>query len=220
MIWVENIETYGFDTAVRAMRNPMSSWNKSDSCFAMHGFETGDFVIGMDDMELMQKLIRAGVEHRTFMRMMQVSMDITAPLYWWKEMDRYCVGKSQISTSTMHTIHKREFTMDDFSHDHLSEHGTATLQALIADLNIARNEYIGTKNKQAWWDMIQLLPTSYNQKRTILMSYEVVMKIIRERRGHRLDEWRDLIVILLDLPYMKDLVAAMDGGGKYIEAGN
>lgn len=211
MIKVENIETYGFEAACRAVRNPHDSWHMSDS---------EGRTLGQNDLSLMKRLTRAGVEHRTFARILQVSMDITAPLYYFKELDRYCVGKVQISCSTMHSIHKKEFTLDDFSHEKLSDHGLATLQALIVDLNIARNEYIETKDKQSWWDMIQLLPTSYNQKRTILMSYEVVLKIIRERRGHRLDEWRDLIVILLDLPYMKDLVAAMDGGGKYIEAGN
>lgn len=226
MIKIENIEVHGFGTALRGMRNSYDSWENSDTIW-----EDEIPTIGNNDLALAQRLIRAGASHRTFMRMIQVYMDINAPLYWWKEMDRYCVGKTQISCSTMHSIHKKPFELDDFSHEHLIpeafpvtdeyvETYTDVFIDTIKALNGARYRYLETKDKKYWWQMIQLLPTSYNQKRTIMMSYEVALKIIRERRGHRLDEWQDLIVILLDLPYMKDLVAAMDGGGKYIEAGN
>ena len=196
MIKVENIETYGFLTAIRAMRNPYQNWELSDSD------EEG---IGDVDMSLMQRLSRAGVEQRTYARFMQVSMDITAPLYWWKEMDRYTVGKTQISTSTMHTIHKREFTMDDFSHDNMNKPGIDIMENTISILNGWRDYYLETNEKQWWWNMIQLLPTSYNQKRTVMMSYEVCMKIIKERRGHKLSEWGDFIRVLETLPGMVNI---------------
>lgn len=214
MIKVENIDVWGFEAAVRAMRNPMNSWDKSDSKWRYDKEITtyGDNVdltvyayeVGQADLDLMQRLYKAGTEHRTYARMIQVSMDITAPLYWWKEMDRYTVGKSQVSTSTMHKIASKEFEVDDFSFEHLFSLGT--LRMIIEDLNYNRGKFIETKNKEYWWQMIQLLPSSYNQKRTVCMSYEVIFKIIKERTGHKLDEWNDFIKELRKLPYVDSFI--------------
>lgn len=228
MIKVENVQMWGIEHAVRAVRNPMSSWDKSDSGYQASGehHEHIDFVLGEEDLGLMRKLTKAGVEHRTYARLIQVCMDITAPLYWWKEMDRYCVGKSQISTSTMHTIHKKEFTLDDFSCEHLlddwrrkeelwvfnDEYGNTSrdlLEITTDVLNQFRDLYLKTNDKRYWWQMIQLLPSSYNQKRTILMSYEVAFKIIRERTWHKLDEWRSFCDELKRLPYMSELLVTL-----------
>lgn len=221
MIKVENIDAYGFDHAVKAMRNPMNSWDKSDSYYCgdkkdcsdckYHEFPNichydSDYVIGENDLALMKKLYKAGTEHRTYARMIYVWMDITAPLYWWKEMDRYGVGKSQVSTSTMHKIHAKKFTLDDFSHEHLNISAISTLEYVIEQLNLDRNAYYNSKDKHYWWQMIQLLPSSYNQKRTICMSYETVFKIIKERTGHRLDEWNEFVEILKDLPYVREII--------------
>lgn len=221
MIRVENFEVYGFQTAIRAMRNPHDSWDKSDSGYIASGehYENVDYVVGEKDLELMRKLVKAGAEHRTFMRMIVVSMDITAPLYWWKEMDRYCVGKAQVSTSTMHCIHKKEFTLDDFSHEHLSNcclgisEGYAFIpefvfKDLIDTLNACRKKYLETKNKDYWYQMIQLLPTSYNQKRTVSLNYEVALNIIRQRSGHKLTEWNEFVEVLKELPYIDALLSA------------
>lgn len=232
MIKIENAEVSGFEHAVRAMRNPMNSWDKSDSyycgdkkdCSECQYHESPnvccideDFIIGDDDIALMKRLFKAGVEHRTYARMIYLWMDITAPLYWWKEMDRYMIGKTQISTSTMHKIHAKEFTFDDFSHEHLTSEalitdtnfsysGEAILSAIVDALNAYRREYLDTKNKLWWWQMIQLLPSSYNQKRTVSMTYETVFKIIRERTGHKLDEWNEFVEILKDLPYVMEII--------------
>lgn len=214
MIKIENVEVYGFEAAIRAARNPLSSWSKSDSGYVASGkrYENVEYKIGENDLALLKRLVKAGVEHRTFCRLIQVSMDITAPLYWWKEMDRYCVGKSQIGTSTMHCIHKKEFTLDDFSHEHIGE-GMATnvfnecLETVIDALNEARKCYLDTGEKTWWYQMIQLLPSSFNQKRTVLMSYEVVLKIIRERENHKLDEWRHMVSELKKLPYMEEILS-------------
>lgn len=214
MIKIENVEVYGFEAAIRGMRNPMNSHSKSDSGYVASGkrYENVEYKIGENDLALLKRLVKAGVEHRTFCRLIQVSMDITAPLYWWKEMDRYCVGKSQIGTSTMHCIHKKEFILDDFSHEHIGE-GMATnvfnecLETVIDALNEARKCYLDTGEKTWWYQMIQLLPSSYNQKRTVLMSYEVVLKIIRERENHKLDEWRLMVSELRKLPYMEEILS-------------
>ena len=210
MIKVENIETWGLDAAIRGCRNPLNSWQKSDSYWGKTGFTLGE-----NDLQLMQRLYKAGVEHRTFARMLMCSMDITAPLYLWKEADRYTVGKTQISTSTMHTIHKKPFELDDFSHDHLSESGLEGLEYIIKKLNEARKLYLadGIDPKKYWWDMIQLLPSSYNQIRTVMMSYEVVFKILKERSNHKLDEWIEFCQILRKLPYIKEI---MDEGERNV----
>ena len=212
MIKVENIETWGFDHAIRGMRNPMNSWDKSDSYQSdftddgKHGF-----VIGKNDLDLMKRLYNAGTEHRKYLRQIMVSMDITAPLYWWKEFDTYKVGTVANSCSTMHKITDKEFELDDFSTDHLIEtvsdatNPLKCLDAVIYCLNYHRTQYISTKNKSAWWQMIQLLPSSYNQRRTVTMNYENVITIIRQRIGHKLDEWNDFVEILRDLPYIKEI---------------
>lgn len=220
MIKIENVQTWGIEHAVRAARNPLSSWSKSDSGYVASGkrYEDVEYKIGENDLALLKRLVKSGVSHRTFLRLIQVSMDITAPLYYWKEADRYCVGKSQISTSTMHTIHKKEFTLDDFSHEHLLI--PAKLETVIRWLNDYRKVYITWQDdvmhqddygnpvtkKDIWWQMIQLLPSSYNQKRTVLMSYEVALKMIRERENHKLDEWRHMVSELKKLPYMEELL--------------
>ena len=213
MIKVENIDVWGFKHAISAMRNPMNSWNKSDSRGSGH-FINGEFSfeLGKNDLDLMQRLYKAGTEHRTYARMIQVSMDITAPLYLWKEMDRYTVGKSQVSTSTMHKIHAKKFTLDDFSHEHLMDDSKILLLNIIEILNDWRYIYLNgaqwcePKEKRVWWQMIQLLPSSYNQRRTICMSYETVFKIIKERTGHKLDEWNDFVKILRGLPYIEEIM--------------
>ena len=212
MIKVEIIDYWGFKHAVRAMRNPMDSWDKSDSDYKVVYTdpysleETKDFVIGKNDLNLMKRLFKSGTEHRTYARMIQVSMDIVAPLYWWKEMDRYTIGKSQVSCSTMHKIAAKEFELDDFSHEHLDRYGEETLANTLVTLNVARDKYIDAKQKDDWWVMIQLLPSSYNQRRTVCMSYETVFKIIKERTGHKLDEWNTFVDTLKNLPYVKEIM--------------
>ena len=185
MIKVENISVHGFDSAVRAMRHPMQSYDRSDS-YWLNDVPGVKFEIGPNDLDLMRRLYKAGAEHRTYARMIYCTMEIEAPLYWWKEMDRYTIGKSQVSTSTMHKIHAKEFTIDDFSHDHLSgdEEGfyidepVGVLNIVIGALNNLRDWYNRSNDKEYWHQMIQLLPSSYNQRRTVSMSYEVVFKII------------------------------------------
>lgn len=206
MIKIENAEVSGFEHAVRAMRNPMNSWDKSDSDYEPANWCNNSFVIGDDDLALMKRLFRAGVEHRTYARMIYLWMDITAPLYWWKEMDRYMIGKTQISTSTMHKIQSKEFALDDFSHEHLDSVAQDVLEVTIRYLNHYRDRFNEKKDKADWWQMIQLLPSSYNQKRTVCMSYETVFKIIKERTGHRLDEWNEFVELLKDLPYVREII--------------
>lgn len=215
MIKVEHIETFGFEASIRGMRNPMNSWEKSDShlyCYNTHNVEDwGDVPkyamnIGANDMDLMQRLYKGGTEHRKFMRQIFVSMDITAPLYWWKEFDTYKVGTTANSCSTMHKIHSKEFTLDDFSHEHLMTGGIECIKHLCMDLNFCRNYYLETKDKEWWWQMIQLLPTSYNQKRTVTMTYENAAAMIKQRSGHKLDEWREFVEILKRLPYIAQIM--------------
>lgn len=199
MIKVEGIEVWGFPHAIRGMRNPLNSWDKIDSEYC-----GAEYVIGKNDLDLMQRLYKAGTEHRKYLRQIFVSMDIVAPLYWWKEADTYKVGTVANSCSTMHTIHTKEFELDDFSHEHLIDpHGL--LADIVIDLNSWRKSYLRTKDKEDWWQMIQLLPSSYNQRRTITMNYENVMTIINQRTGHKLDEWRDLIAELRKLPYVNEI---------------
>ena len=195
MIKVENIDVWGFEHAIRGMRNPMNSWNKSDSKNCL-GKEFVDCT--------------AGTEHRKYLRQIFVSMDITAPLYWWKEFDTYKVGTVANSCSTMHKIAAKEFELDDFSHEHIevgmsSDIWLDCFYQTIEILNIAREEYLKTKNKDYWWQMIQLLPSSYNQKRTVTMNYENVVSMIHQRTGHKLDEWNDFVDILKNLPYVKEI---------------
>ena len=207
MIKVESIDVHGMKHAVSiAMRHPMCSYDKSDSA-GIDYYEDGayHFTMGKNDLDLAQRLYKSGTEHRTYARHIIVWMEIDAPLYWWKEMDRYTVGKSQVSESTMHKIHAKEFGLDTFSHEHLTK-ALSSLKATIDILNIARKSFLQTKNKEDWWQMIQLLPSSYNQRRSICMSYEVVFKIIHERTGHKLTEWGTLVDILKNLPYVKEIM--------------
>lgn len=228
MIKVENIEVWGWESAIRGMRNPMNSWEKSDTLYCdrvdcnpdrtcpyygengCHGSD-GGIVLGKNDLDLMRRLFKAGNEHRKYLRMIHVTMDIVAPLYWWKEFDTYKVGTTANSCSTMHKIAAKKFTDDDFSMEHLIEdndHAAVFISSMhrtIADLNTARELYLNTKDKKWWWQMIQLLPSSYNQRRTVDFDYETAFSMIRQRTGHKLDEWNAFVEILKDLPYVKDI---------------
>lgn len=196
MIKIENVEVTGWEHAIRGMRNPMNSWDKSDSVI-----NEGYGYIGENDLELMKKLAKAGTDHRKFMRMITVYVDVTAPLYWWKEADTYKVGTVTNSCSTMHKIHEKKFTLDDFSTDHLIGFSWNRLDDLIVHLNICRQKFVETKDKDYWWQMIQLLPSSYNQKRTVMLNYEVLANIYHSRCGHKLDEWREFGRWIQTLPY-------------------
>lgn len=215
MIKFENTEVTGWEHAIRGMRNPLNSWEKSDSHYACSGdcedkgcFDCDEkmYRIGPNDLDLMKRLRNAGTDHRKFMRMITVYVDITAPLYWWKEFDTYKVGTVANSCSTMHKIHAKEFTLEDFSCEHLITDGVYydpldgvwrglspidTLKETIELLNIARRLYLETKDKNYWWQMIQLLPSSYNQKRTVMLNYEVLANIYKSRKAHKLDEWAE-----------------------------
>ena len=210
MINVENIEVWGFEHAVRGMRNPLNSWDKNDSVFEETS-EVGSVKleipeIGSNDLDLMRRLYKAGTEHRKYLRQIFISMDITAPLYWWKEFDTYKVGTVANSCSTMHKIHAKEFELDDFSVEHLSEDVIKNpFNGIIECLNFFRSLYIQNKDKSDWWQMIQLLPSSYNQKRTVTMNYENAITIIKQRTGHKLDEWNEFVRILDLLPYVHEI---------------
>lgn len=212
MIKVEKIEVWGFEHAIRGMRNPKNSWDRSDSYFEdTIDVNSKAYSIGENDLNLMRTLYNAGSEHRKYLRQIFVSMDITAPLYWWKEFDTYKVGTTADSCSTMHKIHAKEFELDDFSHEHLfTEEAYDALETIIDKLNSDRNAYIKTKQKEWWYQMIQLLPSSYNQKRTVTFTYENVVSMIRQRSGHKLDEWRNFVEILKDLPYVREIIDEAD----------
>ena len=239
MIKIDNTKVVGWEAAVRGMRNPMNSWEKSDSVFLD---EDGDYYtilgdtgpayfkgsrkvsIGPNDYDLMMRLRNAGTDHRKFMRMITVYVDITAPLYWWKEFDTYKVGTVENSCSTMHKIHEKEFTLEDFCCEHLMEdeafafplgggwRGLDALEVLkctIEALNNARKRYLYTKDKKYWWQMIQLLPSSYNQRRTVMLNYEVLANIYKSRKDHKLDEWHELCDWIKRLPY-SELITGFD----------
>lgn len=260
MIKIEKIKTEGWEPAIRGMRNPLDSWEKSDSLFydfaddanfkvychninseveIFHPYEMdewgyGRFNIGPNDLNLMMKLAKSGTEHAKYRRMIVVWMDITAPLYWWKEFDTYKVGTVADSCSTMHTIHKREFTLDDFSCEHLGYYNPETdqyeivepvvwngntynstdeLTDVIGFLNEYRKRYLATKDKRYWWQLIQLLPSSYNQKRTVMLNYEVLANIYRQRKSHKLDEWHEFCDMIEEkLPYSQLIIDHMEGG--------
>ena len=185
MISLSNAVVFGWHSAIMGMRNPMNSWAKSDSVF----YNDFSCQIGQNDLDLMKTLIKAGAEHRKFLRMIHVQMDIEAPLYWWKEFETYKIGTVSNSCSTMHKIAAKEFTVDDFSHEHLDRFSTEVLGWTIKALNGSREDYMKSKSKDDWWQMIQLLPSSYNQRRTIDLNFEVLLKQYRERKNHKLDEW-------------------------------
>ncbi len=203
MIKIENVEYWGFKHAIRGMRNPMNSWEKSDSEFY---YQARAALVGKNDLDLMKRLYKAGTEHRKFMRQISVSMDITAPLYWWKEFDTYKIGTVSNSCSTMHKIHAKPFELDDFSHEHVASWNLNVLKYVIGHLNVDRENYLATKDKDHWWQLIQMLPSSYNQRRTITMNYENVATIINQRSGHKLDEWNQMVEELKKLPYIKEIM--------------
>lgn len=195
----------GFESAIRGMRNPWNSWDRIDSLYNIYG----DYEIGESDLTLMKKLIKAGTDHRKFLRMITIWCDITAPLYWWKEFDTYKVGTVANSCSTMHCIADKEFTVDDFSHEHLNATSVNSLKRTVEYLNSQREIYINKTNvnpKGLWWQMIQLLPSSYNQKRTVMLNYEVLINMYKARKNHRLDEWKEFCKWVEKLPYIKELL--------------
>lgn len=205
---------------IEGMRNSMNSWEKSDSEYITAGYDIVGFDLGEDDHSLMQRLAKAGTDYRKFMRMMPVYVRITAPLYWWKEFDTYKVGTVANSCSTMHKIQAKEFTLDDFSCEHLNRIGTSSLWDIIDVLNKSRSLYLkggdykgehyDQKDKQVWWQMIQLLPSSYNQTRNVMLNYEVLANIYKSRRNHKLDEWREFCQWIKILPY-QELITGGDG---------
>ena len=207
MILLERTSVMNFENAIRGARNPMNSWARMDSTYD----EKGNFLLGENDLDLAKRLAHAGSDHRKFLRQIFVSVDITAPLYWWKEFDTYKVGTVANSTSTMHKIHAKAFERADFSHDRLDEGGLAALDAMIAYLESEREKFVADKaNKQAWHNMIQLLPSSYNQMRTVTLNYENLINIYYARRSHKLAEWHTLCDWIRALPYAKDLIAVKE----------
>ena len=203
MLTTERSAVMNFEGAIRGARNPMNSWHKMDS----HYDENGNYVLGPNDLDLAQRLAHAGSDHRKFLRQIFVTVDITAPLYWWKEFDTYKVGTTANSTSTMHKIHAKEFTREDFSCDRMDEGGLALLDQVIAYLESERQKFIADKdNKQAWHNMIQTLPTSYNQMRTVTLNYENLINMYYARRHHKLAEWHVLCDWITSLPYAQELI--------------
>ena len=227
MIKIENTEVYGWKAAIRGMRNSYNSWDKSDS-YETHienpqtlNTAPFEFFIGDNDLALMKKLVKSGSDHSKFMRMITVTCDITAPLYWWKEADTYKVGTVRNSCSTMHKIVDKAFTLDDFSHEHLKPtvlDGTlhsgckSTLEKVIDVLNTMRIQYLSTKDKFYWWQMIQLLPSSYNQRATVQMNYEVLRNMYHSRKNHRLDEWVEFCKWIETLPYSELITGGNENG--------
>ena len=204
MIKIEHTEVLGWEHAIRGCRNPMNSWDKSDSerkYESWHDMSGGEFTIGPNDHDLMMRLAAGGPVHAKYRRMITVYCDITAPLYWWKEFDTYKVGTVANSCSTMHKIHEKEFTLEDFSHEHLMGSSLLGFKSMIEYINVCRQEYLNTKDKKYWWQMIQLLPSSYNQKRTVMLNYEVLANIFEYRKSHKLDEWRYFCDWIDTLPY-------------------
>ena len=212
MIVIENLDVHGVARAIYSARNAMNSWDKSDS-----DFETD--TMGENDLKLAKQLVKAGTDHSKFMRMITVTCDITAPMYWFYEFDTYKVGTVRNSCSKMHTIHKKEFTLDDFSHEHLltekeTECGDIcpiiTLECTISALNNFRKKFLETKDKKYWWQMIQLLPSSYNQRSTVQLNYAVLRNIYHSRKSHKLDCWRTFCSWIETLPYAKELICNVD----------
>lgn len=248
MLKIENVEVMGWEAAIRGMRNPKNSWDKSDSfckpstenCCGCHDYDKCAYIfettgkpyrgdIGPNDLDLMTRLRNAGTDHRKFMRMITVYLDITAPLYWWKEFDTYKVGTVANSCSTMHKITDKEFTRDDFSCEHLLgddsvpdheyQSSTYVLDMVIQSLNFWRNEYLNgtesgiSKDKRWWWQLIQLLPSSYNQRRTVMLNYEVLANIYKSRRNHKLDEWHTFCDWIESLPYSELIIGKEKNNG-------
>lgn len=220
MLKVDNVSVMNIENAIRGARNPMNSWNRIDShkcdlgktdlCIGCPDLRADCYVVGEKDLTLLAKLCNAGPDHRKFMRQILVSMDIAAPLYWWKEFDTYKVGTVANSCSTMHKIHVNEFTIDDFSHDKMSGNALSALMDIINVLNNLRALYLSTKEKQYWYSIIQLLPSSYNQLRTVTLNYEVLRNMYHSRKNHKLCEWHILCDIIKGMPHAKLIVGEVD----------
>ena len=208
MIKIERVSVMNMENAVRGARNPMNSWAKSDSYYD----DKGNYVVGPQDLDLCHRLSVSGSDHRKYLRQIFVSMDITAPLYWWKEFDTYKVATVANSCSTMHKIHAKAFCRDDFSHDRMSERALACLDGVIACLEESRLHYLETKDKADWHDMIQLLPSSFNQMRTVTMNYETLVNIYYARRTHKLAEWHTLCAVIEGMPYAQEMILVKDEG--------
>ena len=206
MLKVERISVMNLENAMRGARNPLNSWARSDSYYD----ENGQYILGENDLGLAKRLARAGSDHRKYLRQIFISVDVTAPMYWWKEYDTYKVATVANSTSTMHKIHSKEFSRDDFSLDKLDEDSMAFFDTIIAKLEELRLKYTETKDKQYWYDIIQLLPSSYNQMRTCSLNYETLINIYYARTGHKLDEWHTFCDFIKTLPYAKDLIMIKD----------
>lgn len=207
MIILERTSVMNLENAMRGARNPMSSWDRMDSAYD----EEGNYILGKNDLDLAQRLRRAGSDHRKFIRQIFVSVDITAPLYWWKEYDTYKVATVANSTSTMHKIHSKQFTIDDFSHDHMTPATLDFMQTVVDKLEEIRLRYLENgKKKEDWYDLIQLLPSSYNQMRTCTLNYETLVNIYYARRHHKLEEWHTLCRWIESLPYAKEIILAED----------
>lgn len=208
MLKIENAETFGWEAAIRGLRNPFNSWSKSDSWWSSpneNGTDAPMFIVGENDLKLASALANSGPDDGKFLRMIHVQLDVTAPLYWHKEADQYKVGTVTDSCSTMHKIHAKEFTLDDFSHEHLYS-PLNDLKPTVDLLNVYRERFLETKDKEDWWQLIQLLPSSYNQRRTWDLNYAVLRNIYHARRNHKIDEWHTLCDWIETLPYAKELI--------------
>lgn len=205
MIDFNRVYVMNLENAIRGARNPMNSWARSDSYYD----ENGQYILGENDLSLAKRLRNAGTsDHRKYLRQVMLSVDITAPMYWWKEYDTYKVATVANSTSTMHKIHSKPFEIEDFSHDHLTENGLKVLKGLVDEMEKIRLEYVETKDKALWYDLIQLLPSSYNQMRTCTLNYEILINIYKSRKHHKLEEWRSFCEWIETLPYAKELIIA------------
>ncbi len=207
MIKLERTSVMNLENAIRGARNPLNSWDRMDSSYD----EDGSYILGPNDLGLARRLRKAGSDHRKYIRQVFVSVDITAPLYWWKEYDTYKVGTVANSTSTMHKIHSKPFSLDDFSTDHMTPETLAFMKTVVERLEQIRRKYMETKDKADWYDLIQLLPSSYNQMRTCTLNYETLINIYFARRSHKLVEWHTFCVLISSLPYGKELILAVDG---------
>ena len=206
MLTIQNTSVMNFENAIRGARNPMNSWKRMDSSVA----EDGSFVFGPNDLDLAKRLARAGSDHRKYLRMVFVCVDVTAPLYWWKEYDTYKVATVANSTSTMHKIHSKPFSIDDFSCDHMTPDTRAFMETIVERLETIRKRFLETKSKDDWYDMIQLLPSSYQQLRTLTFNYETLINIYRARRNHKLQEWHTFCDWIETLPYARELILPAD----------
>lgn len=202
MIKTEKTSVMNFENAMRGARNPMNSWNRMDSTYD----ENGKYVLGPNDLDLAKRLCKAGSAHRKFLRQIFVSVDVTAPIYWWKEFDTYKVATVANSTSTMHKIASKPFSLSDFSCDHMTSDTRAVMEMVVTELEIIRLRYLGTKRKDDWYDMIQLLPSSYNQMRTVTLNYETLINIYHARKDHKLVEWHEFCKWIEKLPYAAELI--------------